>query len=326
MVAYSHLSFAKMAQLKGDWDNCRNHCYRNLTLLAKHGKTHVHIMTIDCLVLTELQTGHADKAGEYLAKLIPLCPESSIPASYLVPKMALITGDASLLDRAEFELKKISDFTYPFNALTKFRQVGLAIIAFLKKDKETARSIYDFYLPWKGRHTEGGLRGESIDVLLGLLCTTLGNLDDALGHFEEALHFCRRAEHVVELAWAGYHCAETLILRRSRADAKRARNLLTESQELARNLGMAPLLAKIEKKLKQISLPASATNPGGLTRREMEVLLLITHGLTNREIGDKLFISTKTVNNHAVSIFAKTGMANRAEATAWAARNDLLDT
>jgi DNA-binding NarL/FixJ family response regulator len=57
----------------------------------------------------------------------------------------------------------------------------------------------------------------------------------------------------------------------------------------------------------------------------MDVLRLITRGLTNKEIGKQLFISTKTVANHVRSILEKTGAANRAEATAYAIRNGLVD-
>ena len=42
----------------------------------------------------------------------------------------------------------------------------------------------------------------SIDRLLGLLAHTIGKMDDAASHFEDALAFCRRAGYRPELAWA----------------------------------------------------------------------------------------------------------------------------
>jgi ATP/maltotriose-dependent transcriptional regulator MalT len=58
-----------------------------------------------------------------------------------------------------------------------------------------------------------------------------------------------------------------------------------------------------------------------LTRREKEVLRLLADGLSNREIGQRLFISPKTVEHHVGRIYAKLGVGTRAEAAAYAARN-----
>lgn len=62
--------------------------------------------------------------------------------------------------------------------------------------------------------------------------------------------------------------------------------------------------------------PAPAAGSGPLTRREREILGLLTHGLCNIVIGERLFISEKTVRNHLSSIYRKTGVASRAEAIA----------
>jgi DNA-binding CsgD family transcriptional regulator/tetratricopeptide (TPR) repeat protein len=63
----------------------------------------------------------------------------------------------------------------------------------------------------------------------------------------------------------------------------------------------------------------------GLSRRELEVLALIARGRTNREIGDRLFISQKTVGVHVGNILAKLGVSGRVEAAAVAIRLGLED-
>jgi DNA-binding CsgD family transcriptional regulator/tetratricopeptide (TPR) repeat protein len=63
----------------------------------------------------------------------------------------------------------------------------------------------------------------------------------------------------------------------------------------------------------------------GLSRREREVLTLIADGRTNREIGERLFISQKTVGVHVGNILAKLGVSGRVEAAAVAIRLGLTE-
>ena len=65
------------------------------------------------------------------------------------------------------------------------------------------------------------------------------------------------------------------------------------------------------------------TGPKGmdlLTRREKEVLALLGQGLTNAQIGERLFISTKTAGHHVSSILTKLHLQNRSEAAGYALR------
>ena len=61
-----------------------------------------------------------------------------------------------------------------------------------------------------------------------------------------------------------------------------------------------------------------------LTGREEEVLRLVATGLTNRQIGERLFISGKTVSVHISNVLGKLGAGGRAEAVAVAHRRGLL--
>jgi DNA-binding CsgD family transcriptional regulator len=65
---------------------------------------------------------------------------------------------------------------------------------------------------------------------------------------------------------------------------------------------------------------AASSDTFGLSKRELEVLRLIAQGRTNREIGDRLFISQKTVGVHVGNILAKLGVSGRVEAAAVAIR------
>jgi DNA-binding CsgD family transcriptional regulator len=61
--------------------------------------------------------------------------------------------------------------------------------------------------------------------------------------------------------------------------------------------------------------PASRGNPFGLTAREIEVLRLVTLGLTTTQIADSLIISPRTADAHLRSIYSKLDVTSRSAAT-----------
>jgi DNA-binding CsgD family transcriptional regulator len=71
--------------------------------------------------------------------------------------------------------------------------------------------------------------------------------------------------------------------------------------------------------------PSTRANPAGLTRRQMQVLRLLDHGLTNAEIANRLFVSTKTVDHHVSAILGKLSARTRGEAAARAREAGLID-
>ena len=70
---------------------------------------------------------------------------------------------------------------------------------------------------------------------------------------------------------------------------------------------------------------ATKENPFGLTGRQLEVLHHLARGLTNAEISDLLFVSTRTVDHHVSAILDKTGTSSRSEAASMARDAGLLD-
>jgi len=62
----------------------------------------------------------------------------------------------------------------------------------------------------------------------------------------------------------------------------------------------------------------------GLTTREVEILRLVTSGLTNRQLAERLGVSTRTVDAHLRSIYAKLGIKSRSAATRYAIENHLI--
>jgi HD-GYP domain-containing protein (c-di-GMP phosphodiesterase class II) len=64
--------------------------------------------------------------------------------------------------------------------------------------------------------------------------------------------------------------------------------------------------------------------PAGLSDREIEVLQLMTQGLSNREVARRLYISPRTAEHHVQHIYAKIGVSSRAAAALFAMEHDLI--
>lgn len=80
---------------------------------------------------------------------------------------------------------------------------------------------------------------------------------------------------------------------------------------------VAPVVAR--KMISALTQPQPEPLPKGLfTEREREVLCLAAHGLSNREIASRLFLTEGTVKNHLSSVFAKLQVRDRTQAVLWA--------
>ncbi|HTF52698.1 MAG TPA: BREX system ATP-binding domain-containing protein [Pseudonocardia sp.] len=68
--------------------------------------------------------------------------------------------------------------------------------------------------------------------------------------------------------------------------------------------------------------PIGGRQPGAITSRERDVLLLVAEGLPNRTIAERLYLSSRTVEKHVERLLAKTGSSNRAQLATYALRQD----
>jgi len=123
---------------------------------------------------------------------------------------------------------------------------------------------------------------------------------------------------VPELAELGERVARTL-------GAKRVEQLTADGGAL--DLAEAAVYARqqIDAARRDPSPRPAPERPGGLSRREVEVLRLLADGRTAGEIATELFISTRTAEHHIGHIYTKIGVGNRAAATRWAVQHRVVD-
>jgi DNA-binding NarL/FixJ family response regulator len=122
--------------------------------------------------------------------------------------------------------------------------------------------------------------------------------------------------HVVEAVRAG---ARGYVLK-----TRDAEELVTIVRRVAAGgLAIDPeLVAALAEEITESGRPGGGD---GLTGRELEILRLLADGMTNRQIGARLFISPDTVKTHLEHVFQKLGIADRTSAVAEAIRRGLIE-
>jgi DNA-binding CsgD family transcriptional regulator len=198
----------------------------------------------------------------------------------------------------------------------------------LAKDLKHAGQLYALLLPWQGRNLVAAsmvMCYGPADRLLGMLCTILERWDSAARHFDAAIAMNERQGSKPWLAHTQFEYAVMLAQRKQPGDRERAGALLASALEIAEALDMAKIRdAASRLKLELDERPRTPSFPGGLSRREAEVLRMVASGKSNQEIAAAIFRSPNTVAKHVSSILGKLGAANRTEAATFAARHGLL--
>ncbi|MCU1595282.1 MAG: LuxR family transcriptional regulator, partial [Frankiales bacterium] len=134
--------------------------------------------------------------------------------------------------------------------------------------------------------------------------------------------------YVYEVARARWRLAEALV---GAGDRSAAAGELRAAAGVAVGLGALPLQRAIADLARRgrldlgSALRVARTPVAALTPRELEVLRLVAAGLTNRQVGERLFMSDKTASVHVSHIMAKLEVSGRTEAAAKAAQLGLLD-
>jgi DNA-binding CsgD family transcriptional regulator/tetratricopeptide (TPR) repeat protein len=325
MLYKAHRVAANFQLIRGEWDACRASVAENLGMPFADRQVYDSQMALVDLALIALYTRGLSAAQEYLDRLKEEYPDQGLPPfiALAAPKIARMTGDSSIMELAIPVLSRapgeaqMRSLPYSWPALA--RACALATVAGVNEDKAQAETYLDHLKGLRGTLAPPNPLGQPTRGVCGFLCLTTGRVDEAVQHYEEAVAFCREAGYRPELAWALYECARARLERNRAEDLVRAAELLQQGRDLASELDMRPLLGRIDGILVR---PGSLV---GLTDRQVEVLRLVARGLTNREIGEALFISQGTVARHMHNILDRTGMANRAELTAYAIRHGLVE-
>jgi LuxR family maltose regulon positive regulatory protein len=166
-----------------------------------------------------------------------------------------------------------------------------------------------------GAAEEGGRIGSAIEILalLALAHEARNDTSLALDHLARALSLSEPEGYFLTFVDEGKPMADLLA-----AAARRGMAPIYAGRLLAA-LGPAE---QAQQQTTPLSVQQLLVEP--LSQRELEVLRLIAQGLSNREIGERLFLALDTIKGHNRRIFGKLGVQRRTEAVARARELDLL--
>ena len=332
LLARTLVNLCNLFSAWGDWQTARQFSDRGLALAPQSA--------FPVRTLLEYQIGDFERGEWYLGRdqeVVGLTDHRTSPrrASIVLTTVARITGVSESLDTAKAPAEAVLSSSSATPFYTYAANISLGLIAVERGDAAAAADQYSALKPYRGTMLAPGIWWTSGDRMLGLLTHTMGDLDQAAVHFEEAVVFCRRAGYRPELAWSCCDYANMLMARAhghatgsgrtGGGDSAKALALLDESLSIATDLGMRPLVERVNQRIEQVqALPETPpAYPDGLSHREVEVLRLIASGKTNLEIAEGLVIAEGTARRHVANIYEKIGAANRVEAASYAAQHGL---
>ena len=197
----------------------------------------------------EYQRGDFLQGEAYLERLLEVMHQTPpgptleyAATAVVIPMVARISGMVDRLDAAEVAAGVVVTSPSATPVATRYANRARAFLAVLRGDQAASREQYALLEPQRGFMYQ---ENTCSDGLLGLLAHTMGNLDQAMAHFEDALTFCSRAGYRPELAWTCCDYADTLLQRNEPGDREKAMSLLDESLAISSELGMRPLMERV---------------------------------------------------------------------------------
>jgi DNA-binding CsgD family transcriptional regulator len=321
------LSRAARALLAGRFAEAEEQAAQGLAIGRRAGDQAVGIFHPTVVATLRFMQGRFGETVELLGDLATRFP--ALPVFRASLAAALIEAGHADQGQAEVERLAAGDFAAVPRDLTW--SWSLALLAYACRhlgDAEHGARVRELLESYAGRNIAIGRIGiyclGPAAYFLGLLDLTLDQPRQALRRFQHATALAGRIQAHPMVAMCREGQARALLALDRPGDRQQAAILLDQAIATAEQLGIRGLGERAAT-LGAAATPAPPAWPAGLTGREVEVLRLIAAGRSNQAIAEALFISPNTVLRHVSNIFAKTGVANRAEAAAYATRQGLAE-
>lgn len=179
--------------------------------------------------------------------------------------------------------------------------------------------------PFRGQHAANGagpgVYMGPVELHTGLAAAALGRLDTAAADLKTAVSICDASGARGYAVQARVELAAVLTNRQGPGDLAEAATTIGAAAGEAQQLGMILFTSRIGHL--RDTLPAEPSVRSPLSPRESQVASLIGRGLTNKQIGEALYVSERTAENHVQHILVKLGFSNRSQIAAWFSRQSV---
>ncbi|GAX49567.1 helix-turn-helix transcriptional regulator [Streptomyces olivochromogenes] len=244
---------------------------------------------------------------------LPNCRSLQVRTHYALGAAALAEGDhAAAYDRFRAVYTRQPEPAPLHFHASDYYLADLVAAAVRTGRAEDARLVLDT----TRRRLAKGETSARLTAIVHRAEALLAEPDDAERHFTAALADPAGDQWAFERAQVRLDYAEWL---RRRRRAVEARPLLAAALEVFERLGTRPWTDRTRAELRAAGVTpasASASSPDGLaelTPQQLQIARLAAAGLTNREIGERIFLSPRTVGFHLYRIFPKLGITSRGQ-------------
>lgn len=314
--------------IEGDWADMRD---LTVQFRQAHGNVTMHLRAMTALGTVARAQGDSELAWNQIREGVAFGPDHEpgdtefLSAAMLQRLAVALALDAGDLPLARAWLEASDRWLAWSNAVLGQAEVALLWATYLEATGERvmARERAEESLVLAGQPRQP-LVLLAIQRYLGQLATVDGRHSDAEHDLAKSLTLADRCAAPFERAATLVALAELHI---ATGQHDEALALLDEARAICTLLAARPTLGRIDALHARIGAGTitAPAYPDRLTPREVEVLRLIAAGRSNREIADALFLSTRTVERHIANIYLKIDAHSKADATAYAFRNNLVD-
>ncbi len=275
----------------------------------------------------ELDVGRWDEAAETASDVLRIHRASILPRIWGLVVLALVRARRGDPDHGDL-IEEAWNLAEPTEEVLRTRPVATARaeMAWLAGDRAGAEAATDRLLALAIEYEDRTAVGEL------LVWRRRAGIDDADVPFAVPQPYAAQLSGdwaLSERIWSELGCPYEAALALAEADEEEP---LRRALEVLQRLGARPAATIVARRLRELGVrgvvrgprPSTLANPAALTAREVDVLRLLSDGLRNAAIAERLFVSPRTVEHHVSAILDKLAVQSRGEAVAEAGRRGLL--
>ncbi|GAA2154873.1 LuxR family transcriptional regulator [Kitasatospora kazusensis] len=293
----------------GEWDEAERTGVRGLELAVEHGHTLFAHHSRAYLAQLAAMRGQTERARELRAAVDSWARPRGVG---FLTQIADAAGTVAALHEGDYEAAYLHAVavTAPGTFAPCAHQASRTLLDLVEAALHSGRADQ------ARRHAlaaqEAGLPGISPRLAL----VTYGALAMTAEHDEEANAMDERVESLAQGVGFPFELARIRLARGVRArqsqGPRAARQALTRAAESFERLGATAWADRARAELRASGMSTRPSSAAGLTWQEQRIAGLAASGLTNKEIGERMHLSPRTVSSHLYRVFPKLGITTRA--------------